>query len=262
CDGVWSPAMADLQSALQDLARHIEYPPTPRLAAAVHMRITFDRRRTQWRRSGALRLALAAAVLIAALGASALLVPPVRDIVAKFFHVQGVVIERHTVTPSPTAGNSLEFGTQTSLERARKDVTFPITLPGALGSPAGVYVATPPPGGEVSLVYAPGPGLPEAHSTGFGLLLTEFRGSVVPEFLGKIVGPGATVQEVDVAATRGYWISGSPHAFFYRQGGGNPTDEPLRLADNTLLWERNGVTLRIESSLDREAALRTANSIH
>ncbi|MGI8608759.1 MAG: hypothetical protein ACR2MY_05960 [Candidatus Dormibacteria bacterium] len=253
--------MADLDGALRDLGEYIQYPTTPDLEAAVRARVLADRERTSWRWSALTKPALAAAVVILALGASALLIPPVRDTLAKFFHVQGVVIERRSNTPSPTAGNSLALGTQTSLDDARIQVTFPVTLPRSLGLPAAVYVGTPPPGGEVNLVYAPGPGLPEAHSTGVGLLLSEFRGSIAPEFFGKIVGPGTTVDEVVVAGTHGYWISGSPHAFFYRQASGDAADEPLRLADNTLVWERNGVTLRIESGLTRDATVRIANSI-
>ena len=253
--------MADLDSRLQDLGPHIVFPPTPDLATPARQRILSDQARVVWWRSGFTRLALVAAVLIAVLGASALVVPPVRDTIAKFFHVPGVAIERHDVTPSPTAGNSLELGNQTSLGRARAQVTFPVTVPDSLGPPGAVYVRTPPPGGEVSLVYLPGQGLPEAHSTGVGLLLTEFRGSIVPEFFGKIVGPGTIIQELDVAGTHGYWITGSPHAFIYRQPGANLTDEPLRLADNTLLWEKDGVTIRIEGGLGREAALKIANSI-
>jgi len=253
--------VADLDRRLEDLGQHIAFPPTPDLASPLRRRIMSDQGRTRWWRSGYTRLALGAAVL-AVLGASALLVPPVRDTIAKFFHVQGVVIERHTVLPSPTPPNALDLGTATTLDRARAQVTFPVTLPGSLGPPTAVYARTPPPGGEVSLVYLPGQVLPQSHSTGVGLLLTEFRGSLVPEFFGKILGPGTTIQEVDVAGTHGYWITGSPHAFFYQQPGANLTDEPLRLADNTLLWEKNGVTIRIEGGLDREAALRIANSIH
>ena len=254
--------MADLERALQEVGLHIAYPPTPELAVAVRLRIISDPGRTRWWGPRATRLALVAGGLIALLGASALLLPPVRDTVAKFFHVQGVVIERRTVAPTPTAARSLDLGSRTSLDRARAKVTFPVTVPGSLGSPAAVYLRTPPPGGEVSLVYLPRPGLPEAHSTGVGLLLTEFRGSLAPEFFGKMLGPGAVAQEVDVAGTRGYWISGSPHAFVYQQPGANLVDEPLRLADNTLLWEKDGVTLRIESGLDRNASLGVANSIH
>jgi hypothetical protein len=253
--------MTDLDSALQDLGRHIKYPPTPDVAGAVRQRLTPDREHRWLRGPGRLQLALIAAGLILALGASVLLVPPVRETVAKFFHVQGVVIERRSVLPSPAAGSQLELGTQTSLARARARLTFPVAIPTSLPSPTAVYLAVQPPGGEVSLVYLPGPGLPEANSSGVGLLLTEFRGSLAPEFFGKVVGPGTTVEEVNVAGTRGYWLSGSPHVFFYRQAGSAATDEPLRLAGNTLLWEHHGVTLRIESGLTRDAALRIANSI-
>lgn len=205
---------------------------------------------------------MALALVLIALAASAALVAPVRDTLARFFHVQGVVIERQRILPSPTPGTSLQLGAPTSLENARTQVKFPVSVPTGLGAPAAVYLSTAPPGGEVSLVYAPAPGLPEAHSTGVGLLVTEFRGALAPQFFGKILGPGTVLQEVTVAGTRGYWITGSPHAFFYQQAGGNPTDEPLRLADNTLLWEKGGVTLRIESGLDLSAALRVADSIH
>ena len=99
------------------------------------------------------------------------------------------------------------------------------------------------------------------HRTVPGLLLSEFRGVVAPQFMGKVLGPGTELREVDVAGTHGFWITGAPHAFFYRQGGGDVVDEPLRLADNTLLWETDGITLRIESSLGLDASVAIANSI-
>ena len=254
--------MPDLSRALEELGFHLSYPPTPDLAAAVRARITAERPAVAWwRRHGTLRMALVAAVVVAAIGISALVVPPVRDTLARFFHVRGVVIERHAVLPSPTPGAALQLGTPTTLGHARATLKFPVTLPTALGSPAAVYLGAAPPGGEVSVVYSPAPGLPQARSTGVGLLLTEFQGAVAPQLFGKILGPGTAIEEVDVAGTRGYWITGSPHAFFYQQAGAGNADEPLRLADNTLLWERDGVTLRIEGSLERDAMLRIANSV-
>ena len=44
------------------------------------------------------------------------------------------------------------------------------------------------PGGELALAYPPGTGLPEARTTGLGLLVTEFRGDLVPELIGKLAG--------------------------------------------------------------------------
>ncbi|MHB8510077.1 MAG: hypothetical protein ACYDGR_15790 [Candidatus Dormibacteria bacterium] len=255
--------MAELQDLLQDLGRLLQYPPTPDLSSAVRARIDSAQTRTRWwERPAQRRTALAIAVVIIALAASTALLSPVRDTLARFFHVPGVVIERQAVVPSPTPGGALQLGTPTSLNGARTRLNFPVALPTTLAVPSAVYLSSVPPGGELSLVYAPAPGLPEAHSSGVGLLLTEFRGTLAPQFFGKILGPGTLLKEVDVAGTRGYWITGSPHAFFYQQVGGNPTDEPLRLADNTLLWEKGGVTFRIESGLDLDAALRVANGIH
>jgi len=38
-------------------------------------------------------------------------------------------------------------------------------------------------------------------------------------------------------------------------------DSPARLAGNTLLWEQDGLTLRIESGLQRDAAMRIAEQV-
>ena len=254
--------MAELQDVLQDLGRRLQYPPTPDLTSVVRARIVSAQARARWwKRPAQRRKALAIAVVLIVLVGSTALLSPVRDTLARFFHVQGVVIERQSIVPSPTPGGALQLGSPATLDGARTHVNFPVALPATLGAPAAVYLSSVPPGGEVTLVYAPAPGLPEAHTSGVGLLLTEFRGALAPQFFGKILGPGTVLQEVDVAGTRGYWITGSPHAFFYQQAGGNPTDEPLRLADNTLLWEKGGVTLRVESGLTLNAALRVANSI-
>ena len=48
------------------------------------------------------------------------------------------------------------------------------------------------------------------------------------------------------------------HLFFYFDSSGTIHDELLRLAGNTLLWEHNGVTLRLEAAFAKDAALRIA----
>ena len=40
------------------------------------------------------------------------------------------------------------------------------------------------------------------------------------------------------------------------------TATPARLAGNTLLWERQSLTLRLEAAIDRDTALRIATSAH
>jgi hypothetical protein len=58
----------------------------------------------------------------------------------------------------------------------------------------------------------------------------------------------------------GIFLSGGPHVVFYRDPGGEIRDETLRLAGNTLLWERGELLLRLESALRLEDALRVARS--
>ena len=52
------------------------------------------------------------------------------------------------------------------------------------------------------------------------------------------------------------------HEFLYLDANGNPQPDTARLAANTLLWERDGVTYRLESALDRDAALALARRPH
>jgi hypothetical protein len=94
-----------------------------------------------------------------------------------------------------------------------------------------------------------------------GLLLTELKASIDTGLLmGKGVPPGTQLEEVHVNGSRGFWIEGAPHLFL-RDAGGSMRDAPARLAGNTLLWEQAGLTMRLESGLDRDAAIRTAQSM-
>jgi hypothetical protein len=112
----------------------------------------------------------------------------------------------------------------------------------------------------VSLLYPPSTSLPDPHRTGIGLLLTEFRGDLVPEFLGKMVGPDTAVDAIAVDGVSGFWLSGAPHEIVVRGPSGDRT-ETLRLAENTLVWERDGVTYRIEAAVSRAEALKVAASL-
>jgi hypothetical protein len=168
-----------------------------------------------------------------------------------------------TGTPIPMA-LGLDLGVSTSLTAARHTAPFPILLPrlALLGSPDEVYVRPGPPV-QIALVYRARPGLPRAAGTGIGVLLTEFAGSLDPEraFYFKGLGPGTTLTGVRVGGHPGYWLSGHPHAFFYADAAGNIQYETIRLAGNTLLWQQGSLTLRLESALDEQAALRIAAAV-
>jgi Domain of unknown function (DUF4367) len=271
----------DLERALADLAAALEFPPTPDLAAAVTARLgeapaaapappspAARARRwlaglAGWRRLAAAGLAvvlLAAAVLVAS--------PGTREAVARRLGLRGVGVELGgppppTVTTTPGGRLELGLGDQVTLEEARRRVDWPVLVPAAagLGRPDAVYVnEAVPSGGRVDLVYRARPGLPASPFTDVGLLITGFRGQPTPEFLKKVTAMGV-VEQVTVGGEPGYWFSGEPHFFTYRDAAGTLREEQTRLAGNTLIWQRGDLTLRLEGELPKEEAIRIAESM-
>jgi hypothetical protein len=253
----------ELERALREIGSRYPYPPTPNLAMAVRRRIVARpvapvRRLTLWRDPR--RLALAAAVVLVLAGAAALINPTTRDAIAHFFHVRGVIVSRVSQVPSLSPVTPLNLGRRTTMADAQSTVSFTIGVPAELGAPDAVYIDSEVPGGEVALAYTPRPGIPLVKQTGLGVLITEFRGDLIPGFLSKEVGPSSTLQETSVNGDPGWWIAGEPHVVFVQVGG---TDQQvsLRMAANTLIWEHGGVTYRIESSLSKADAIRIATGL-
>jgi hypothetical protein len=112
-----------------------------------------------------------------------------------------------------------------------------------------------------SLVYRSGPGRPAAKSVGIAGFISEFRGRLDGGFFLKVAGNGTTVQPVQVAGVPGFWLSGSPHEFFYVAPDGTVATETIRLASNTLVWSAGGITYRFESGLSESAAIAIASSM-
>jgi hypothetical protein len=206
------------------------------------------------------RLALAAVLLLVLIGTAALAIPGTRDAIAHFFHVQGVIVNRVVSLPSFSAVTSLDLGRRTTMQDAQSSVKFTISIPSALGPADAVYVAGGIPGGEVALAYTPRPGIALVRQTGLGVLVTEFRGDLIPGFVTKEIGPGTTLEETSVNGDPGWWIAGEPHVIIVRVAGSDQT-ETLRLAANTLVWEHGGVTYRIESALSKADAIRIATTL-
>jgi hypothetical protein len=262
-------ADADLERALADLGRRVDFPPTPDIATAVRRRLQKPKRTPWWQALPPWPRALGVAlvVVLAMAGAALVASPEARQAVADRLGIGGVsVVHVREVptpeptrfpTPSPVPGGGLGLGTRVSLDEARARFGAAVLVP-ELGPPDAVYVMP----NEVSLVYAPRPGLPASTQTrGVGLVLTQFRASIDQTLLGqKGLGPNTRLEEVQIAGKRGLWIEGAPHLFLRAQGG-VIRDYPPRLAGNTLLWEQDGVTFRLESALDKDAAIRIAESV-
>ena len=166
--------------------------------------------------------------------------------------------------PPGPLGQRVGLGSSTTLDAARGQVKWTITIPKSLGDPDEVYLQLPPAGpaqGEVTLVYSARPGIPVSGQTGVSVLVTEARGSVDRNFFGKMLGPEATMEEVQVNGHPGFWIAGKPHVFFFIDASGQFRNETMRLATNTLIFDNCGTIVRIEGDLTKAQALEIAKSL-
>jgi hypothetical protein len=253
--------MSELERQLTQLGRELDWPQGPDLTHSVRQRITVPSRSRRGpillRRS----LAIALAALLVLAGGVFAAVPGVRDAVLEFFGLQGATIERREELPPAPPVRPLQIGERTTLAEARDSLGFDSLVPEAAGDPDGVYVARSVPGGLLSLAYRPAEGLPEARSTGLGLLVSEFRGDLSPEFFGKTAGQATSIERLTVDGRRAIWMEGAPHFFFYRPPDAPFREENLRIAQNVLLLERGPLLLRLEGAFDRDKAVELAGSL-
>jgi len=186
--------------------------------------------------------------------------PSTREAVADWLGVGSVEIQYGDGPPAAVVAR-LDLGARVDLDDASRIAGFAVRRPAALGEPTIVYTRRIGSAREVTLLWSPDERLPRTAETGVGLLLSELRGGLEPAILKKFVGREARLEEVDVHGARGYWISGAPHTLVYRTPDGGEISTQTRLAGNVLLWERGGITYRLESVLDRAAALGIAGSV-
>jgi hypothetical protein len=166
-----------------------------------------------------------------------------------------------TAVPSP--GNALQIGEQTTLDDAVRRTDGRLMMPPevVLGSPDGVFVLDQDGTVQVTYIYLPRADLPEAGNTGVGLLISQFDGNTNESFVQKQLGPGTAIELTDVNEQPAYWLSGEPHVFYYERPNGEIHEESIRMAANVLLWEQDGKTLRIETTLDRDTAVMIAEAM-
>ena len=201
----------------------IEWPATPQL------RPLPERRRRRW--------PLVAAIALAAV-AAAFAVPQSRGAILRFFDIGADKVQFVDTLP-PAQQRSLDEGLGWPATLARAHVLVPALLLPPLGSPA-LHAS----GDVVSMVFL---------SRGKSVLLSEVRGDGA--FLKKLVGSQTHVTWMRVGAAYGVWLTGKPHVFFFPR-------EPARLAGNTLIWQGNGTTYRLEApGLTKQEALDLARSL-
>ena len=222
--------MPELDAALRELGRQVEFPPTPDLASLVRPRLERPRR---WSRP----IAIALAVLVVAVGA-VLAVPPARTAILDWLGLRGVSIVRvDELPPTPPIG-TLDLGRRVTLEEAPPWTLVPDEEPDS------VWVDD----GAVNLLW----GTPDDVR----LLLTEFRGA---PFIEKLIEGGTEVEHVTVNGRPGVWLE-EPHVVMFRDPRGRLRDNAARLAGKTLLWMHGDVTLRLDGDMSKAEALRVARS--
>jgi hypothetical protein len=202
---------------------------------------------------------VATAVVVIVVASILLISPRARQAVADLLGVAGIEIQFEPESVPPV-GASLDLGEPVTLEAAREEVDFELSIPDDLGPPDAVFLSDRPSSGRVSMVWAEN--LLAAGDPGIGLVYSQFAMELgVAEHFVKSVTPDNAVQVVEVGGIVGLWIEGAPHLISYEDAAGNRQEEETWLSGNVLMWEQGGVTHRLETTIGRTASLALARSI-
>lgn len=267
-----SPTRDEMEAALRALAGEIDFPEAKGLASSV--RTTLEQspppvyrpsRRIGRRVLGAPSWATVAAAVAALVAGILLVSPAARTAVADLLGLGGIGIRFGESPPAPPeVSPDLGLGSRTTLEEARRRASFEVLVPGLpeFAEPDEVYYLPDVPGGQVNLLYRPRADLPPTALPDIGMLLSQFRGSVSErDVMGKVIPSGTRIDAVTVGDVPGVWIEGELHYHFYLDAEGKQRQETIRLAANTLIWVRSGITFRLESALSKEQATHIAASL-
>ncbi len=238
--------MTELERALFAVGRNLEVPAAPDLTGAVRARLAEGRGPSLFSRRA---LVVALAVLAVAVGA-ALAVPQARSTIKDWLGIGNVTIRYvDELPPVEQATADLGLGEQMSLEEARERAGFRVRVPtvDGLDDPPKVYYNDQ--SRQVAFLY----GSEEKPK----LLITQADASGAIE---KIVNLNVTELELIVVEPgyAGVWLYGEKHAIFYPS---TAREEPFRLVGNALVYEIDGVTLRMEAEISKDEALRIARSM-
>ena len=235
--------MADLHEVLTRMAADASWPPTPELAARVRTAIeTPPARPSRARR----RRPLLAALLALIVGGGVLAAPGVGSGLLERLGLRDAKVTKVRELPPTSLGQRLDLGERTTLAAAPRDAGFDLLRPAVLGAPREVYVDD----GAVTFVYRARSGRP--------MLFTQVRGSARP-YVQKFVT--ADTRRVRIAGVPGLLLAGEHAVFFDDRRTGDTRIQEARLAENTLLWERDGLLLRLEADQPVGELVRIARSV-
>lgn len=238
--------MTELEQRLAQLAQDARWPATPDLVGPVRAAIDVapaPAPHARPRRSR--RRPLLVALLALVVGGGALAAPGVGSGLLERLGLRGAEVKRVARLPATPLGAPLALGERSSLQDARRRAGFQPLRPAALGMPAETWVD----GRVVALVYRARSGRP--------ILLTQVPGSA-GRYLRKFVRSDARSYRVDGAPAV---LLRGPHVVAFDARGGGVQTQAARLAKNTLMWERDGLLLRLEAEQPPGELLRIARSV-
>jgi hypothetical protein len=231
----------DIEAALRSLGARLDVPDPPDVTDAVLSRL--DERPARW---PVRRLVAAAVAALVALATAMVVSPTVRAAVYDFLRIGGVEIHENDpapVTPSQTVDPPLPGERDVSLAQAREAADFPLKLPADLGKPTTVRLID---GARVV-------------SMAFGAVrIDQFDGGLAPMF--TKFASAQDVHHVTVSGGPAIWVD-RPHPVLYTDRDGQLREEGARLAGSTLIWEKKGITYRVEGDLTEQQAIVIAESL-
>jgi hypothetical protein len=183
-----------------------------------------------YRRHARRRLAAVVFAIVLAVGI-AFAVPSARSSILRFFHLGGETIERvQTLPPAQERTLRASLGIPITHEQARLLLTRPFALRDARVYRSGSAVSTLLPGG---ILFS------EVHIAGGAV--------AIKKFIFGATGVRSVALDPDTTA---FWFPGR-HVYV-------PPALPARYAGSTLIWQRFGITYRLEGrglTLDRATSL-------
>jgi hypothetical protein len=228
--------MTELERALVQLGRQLDWPAEPDLRSLVRARI--QRRRF-------VRLLVVSVGLAVVALAIAFAVPEARSSILRFFHIGAVTIERVETLPAaqerPLAAG---LGPALTLREAEAQSGVQLVLHGA--KPQHFYARR----GLLATLL---------RYHGKPILLAEFEGEQVG-ITKKLVEAGTDVEPAAIGSI-GLWLSGGRHLLIWETGAGSTGRIRPRLAGNVLIWTEGDRTFRLEGDLDESRMLKLGKQI-
>jgi hypothetical protein len=261
----------ELERELRELGALIDYPPTPDVAHAARNLLDEeeDSRPQRFRMVfPKMRWAAVAAAFVLVVAAPTLS-PSLRATVSDWFVAEDIQSaggpavdagssERQSEAGAPGSKSGTSpalaprfLGKRISLREARATMDGALLMPRklGLGKPDEVYAGGP--SGKEGVVFVYREGLPPLGDTGISLVLTEVPGNLEPAYLRGKTTVGSELETVSVDGGPGYWSA----------AGRIPSAMDTRLPGPVLLWEQGGVALRLEADVQKEQAVRIAESV-